>query len=91
MTGSSVLTYQKPTGKIWRYTGTHNWLGGLCFPIASWKKFKFGNFRIGTDTQWQLRFPLNTRYDLQDATLMLCRIHPHNSSPKPTTGKQWRA
>src|ERR1700685_1773185 len=60
MTGSSVLIYQKENGECLRYTGISNWIGGLAFPVTSWKQHKFMDFTDGVDTTWQRNFKSET-------------------------------
>lgn len=91
MTGTSVIVFRRDsTGEIFRYRGLSSmWIGGLAFPVSSWQKHKFTDITAGTDTIWQKNFPLETRLDLKDESLMLCTIHPRNSSAKHTVGREW--
>jgi len=91
MTGTSVIVFRRhTTGEIFRYKGlSSRWIGGLAFPVSSWQKYKFQDITVGTDTIWQRNFPIETRLDLKDESLMLCGIHAHNSSTKHTVGREW--
>jgi hypothetical protein len=89
--GTSVIVYRDVTsGDIFRYTGGSNWIGGLAFPISSWEKHKFENTSSGVDFSWQKNFPLETRLDLKDESLLLCSIHPANTCEKHTVGREWQ-
>ena len=90
MTGTSVLIYRNTAGEVFRYAGNRaTWIGGLTFRGSSWQQHKFTDITAGTDTTWQKKFPLETRFDLKDESLMLCNIHSANSRSKRTVGREW--
>ncbi len=90
-----MLFYDILTGAAWQYIYPANqrpWLYGstLCYTRALWQSNPFMDVAIGEDNRFVWSSYPKQLAVLSDATFYVGIIHPHNSSPKHTSGAYWQ-
>jgi glycosyltransferase involved in cell wall biosynthesis len=94
--GSSRVAFHEPaTGRCWeyRYGGPRRpWVCGatLAYQRAAWLAHPFEPVDVGEDNAFVWAMRPDEVLDLDDPGLVLCRVHPGNSSPKRTEGPWWQ-
>lgn len=93
--GSRVVVFREPaTGRCWeyRYAGRRHWVCGatLAYKREHWRRHPFEARGVGEDNAFVWAARAGQVLASDDATLCLCSIHAHNTSPKNTSGDWWR-
>lgn len=94
--GLDRLLFLDPGGpRAWeyRYTGPRRpWLAGgtLCYTREAWRRHPFPDLRAGEDTRFVWSRAVRRAIAIPDPSFYVALIHPGNTSPKRTRGKQWR-
>jgi len=73
-----IYTYPPPNGRPWLAGGT------LCYRKAIWRRLAFQHIDEGEDTTWLRAIPNPRLVALDDATFYIARVHPGNTSRRPT-------
>jgi glycosyltransferase involved in cell wall biosynthesis len=86
---SRLYFHDEASSRAWIYTYPPHgqpWLAGgtLCYPKATWRNLAFQDIDEGEDTTWLRAIPHPRLIALDNAAFYIARVHPGNTSRRPT-------
>jgi glycosyltransferase involved in cell wall biosynthesis/GT2 family glycosyltransferase len=92
--GTAKVLYFEPTARRgWLYESPktqRRWISGLCYRMPLWRENRFAHVQVGEDTRFVCNARIGTPLLLPDHRFFVGVVHAGNTSPKRTTGSNWR-
>jgi hypothetical protein len=92
--GTAKVLYFEPTARRgWLYESPktqRRWISGLCYRTSLWRENRFAHVQVGEDTRFVSNARIGTPLLLPDHRFFVGVVHAGNTSPKRTTGSNWR-